>query len=92
MSSLLGLASLLWGIGLATAQTPSDPTQIIVHMLDYVAVDYPEFVQDGVVLDQSEYDEQREFSQQVRTMLDSLPMHPDKPSLFHLADELISGL
>jgi high-affinity iron transporter len=92
MSSLLGLASLPWGIGLATAQTPPDPAQIIVHMLDYVAVDYPEFIQDGVVLDQAEYDEQREFSQQVRTILDSLPGHPDKPNLLRLADELIGGI
>jgi high-affinity iron transporter len=92
MSSLLGLASLLWGISLATAQAPPEPAQIIVHMLDYVAVDYPEFVEDGVVLDQAEYDEQREFAQQVRTMLDQLPTQPDKTGLLRLADELISGI
>jgi high-affinity iron transporter len=60
---LLGPAALLWSSGLVTAQAPPEHTQIILHMLDYVAVDYPEFVQDGVVLDQAEYDEQVEFSQ-----------------------------
>jgi high-affinity iron transporter len=92
MSSLLGLASLLWNIGPATAQAPPEPAHITVHMLDYIAVDYPEFVQDGVVLDQAEYDEQLEFSQQVRMMLDHLSVHPDKPNLLHLANELISGI
>jgi high-affinity iron transporter len=92
MASLLGLASLLWSIGPATAQAPPRPVHIIVHLLDYVAVDYPEFVQDGVVLDQAEYDEQLEFSQQVRTMLAQLSVHPDKANLLRLADELISGI
>ena len=46
----------------------------ILHLLGRVAVDYPQCVQDGRVLDQSEYDdEQVEFSQQVRTLLDQLP-------------------
>ena len=92
MSSLVGLASLLWSIGPATAQAPPGPVHIIVHLLDYVAVDYPEFVQDGMVLDQAEYDEQLEFSQQVRTMLAQLSVHPDKANLLRLADELISGI
>src|SRR5919108_138842 len=92
MSSLLGLASLFWSIALAGAQAPAAPAHIIVHMLDYVAVDYPEFVQDGVVLDQAEYDEQLEFAEHVRTMLDQLPTQPDKASLIHLADELINGI
>jgi high-affinity iron transporter len=86
---LLGPAALLWSSGLVTAQAPPEHTQIILHMLDYVAVDYPEFVQDGVVLDQAEYDEQLEFSQQVRTMLDQLPTHSSKASLLRLAEQLI---
>ena len=92
LSSLLGLACLLWCIDPATAQAPPEPVHIILHLLDYVAVDYPEFVQDGVVLDQAEYDEQLEFSQQARTMLSHLSMHPDKANLLRLADELISGI
>jgi high-affinity iron transporter len=92
VSSLFALALLLWSIELVLAQAPPDPAHMIVHLLDYIAVDYPEFVQDGVVLDQSEYDEQLEFSQQVRTMLSQLAAHPDKANLVHLADELIGGI
>ena len=92
MSSLLGLASLLWSISLASAQAPPEQAQIILQMLDYVTVDYPEFVQDGAVLNQAEYDEQLEFSQQARTMLDQLPAHPDKASLLHLAEQVVSGI
>jgi high-affinity iron transporter len=62
---------------------------MILHMLDYMAVEYPEFVQDGTVLDQAEYDEQVEFSQQVRTLLDQLPDHADKPHLIRQAEQLI---
>lgn len=47
--------------------------QTIVHMLDYVSVDYPEFVKDGKVLDESEYKEQQEFSSQVVELLGKLP-------------------
>jgi high-affinity iron transporter len=83
------LLPLLWSVGLAAAQSPPEQTQMILHMLDYVAVEYPEFVQDGTVLDQAEYDEQIEFSQQVRTMLDQLPDHADKPHLLRQAEQLI---
>jgi high-affinity iron transporter len=92
VASLLGLTSLLWSTSLGMAQAPPEPAQIAVHMLDYIAVDYPEFVQDGVVLDQGEYDEQVEFAEHVRTMLDQLPTRPNKASLIGLADELISGI
>jgi high-affinity iron transporter len=92
LSSLLGLAVQLGGIHLLMAQDPPEPAHLIVHLLDYVAVDYPEFVQDGVVLDQGEYDEQLEFSAQVRTMLAQLAPHPDKANLLRQADELQSRI
>src|SRR5919109_4815535 len=92
MPSLLGLASLLWSSTLASAQAPPAQAHVILQMLDYVAVDYPEFMQDGVVLDQAEYDEQLEFSRQARTMLDQLPAHPDKAELLRLAEQLLSSI
>jgi high-affinity iron transporter len=92
MPGLLGLASVLWSISLASAQAPPEQAHVILQMLDYVAVDYPEFVQDGVVLNQAEYEEQVEFAQQTRTMLDQLPAHPDKAGLLHLAERVVSGI
>ncbi|PZP51501.1 MAG: cytochrome C, partial [Azospira oryzae] len=47
--------------------------QNIVHMLDYVSVDYPEFVRDGQVLNEAEYREQLEFAGQVLALLETLP-------------------
>jgi high-affinity iron transporter len=89
-SSVFGLASLLWSISLPSAQAPPEQAHIILQMLDYVSVDYPEFVQDGIVLNSAEYDEQLEFTQQAREMLDQLPTHRDKPSLIRLAEQVIS--
>jgi hemin uptake protein HemP/mono/diheme cytochrome c family protein len=57
-------------------------------MLDYVAVDYPACVQDGMVLDQAEYDEQLDFAQQVRTMLGRLPTSPEHAALLQQAEQL----
>jgi high-affinity iron transporter len=88
----LGLASMLWGVGWAAAQASPEPAQLILHMLDYIAVDYPEFVQDGAILDQAEYDEQVEFSRQVRTTLDQLPAHVDKPGLVRSAEQLVDRI
>jgi high-affinity iron transporter len=90
--ALPGLLSLLWIVGLAAAQSPPEQAQMILHMLDYMAVEYPEFVQDGTVLDQAEYDEQIEFSQQVRTMLDQLPDHANKPHLIRQVERLIKQI
>ena len=72
MLGMLGLTALVWSVRLAVAQGTPEQAQLILHLLDYVAVDYPQCVQDGTVLDQSEYNEQVEFSQQVHTLLRQL--------------------
>jgi high-affinity iron transporter len=87
--AMLGLICLIWHAAPVAAQASPEPTQMILHMLDYVAVDYPESVQDGAVLDQSEYEEQLEFVQQARTMLSQLPARMDKPGLLRQAEELV---
>jgi high-affinity iron transporter len=70
----------------------AEPTQLILHMLDYMAVDYPEFVQDGTVLDQAEYDEQLDFAQQVRTLLAQLPAHGERAALLQQAEQLLTAV
>lgn len=62
--------------------------QTIAHMLDYVGVDYPEFVREGKVLDEAEYQEQLEFSVQVIEQLRKLPDHPAKAGLLRQAETL----
>ena len=72
----LALVLLLVASGFARAQEPAtDPAtqaQTMVHLLDYVAVDYPEFVKDGAVLDEAEYAEQAEFAAEVARRLPAL--------------------
>lgn len=74
----------------ASAPPGPEPAQSILHMLDYVAVDYPEFVKDGQIADQAEYDEQLEFTRQVRARLGQLPARPGQQELIASADRLVA--
>ncbi len=65
-----------------------DQARAVVHMLDYVAADYPAFVQGGHVSDTAEYAEQREFAQQVQAMLRTMPRKEGAPDLPGMALKL----
>ncbi|MES2950118.1 MAG: cytochrome c/FTR1 family iron permease [Pseudomonadota bacterium] len=71
--------------GAGHAQTASvdslDQGPTIVHLLDYVGVDYPGTVKDGKILDASEYAEQVEFVSQAMALLGRLPEKPSKAAL-----------
>ena len=86
-----GIVAVAWLVAasMAAAQ-PAERAQTILHMLDYVAVDYPEFVKDGKVVDQSEYDEQLEFVTQVRALLEQLDARPERGELLARADRLMA--
>ena len=77
---LLCAAALLWPL-LAPAADWRQSAQTAVHMLDYIGVDYPEFVQDGKVLDEAEYREQLEFAGQVQALIGRLPENPKRAPL-----------
>ena len=64
------VASLCLPVALAAAPSEQERAQTIVHLLDYIAVDYPTFVRDGQVLDTSEYEEQREFAGQAVSLIE----------------------
>lgn len=64
-----------------SAGATNDQARTVVHMLDYVSVDYPNFVKDGQVLDTAEYAEQQEFAVQVHTLLEQLPKAETAPDL-----------
>lgn len=74
----------------AAAQTPdtADTGPTIVHLLDYVGVDYPATVSEGKVVDESEYDEQREFVAQAIALLVRLPDNAARPALLEQARRL----
>ncbi|CAB1275317.1 cytochrome c/FTR1 family iron permease [Candidatus Nitrosacidococcus tergens] len=70
----------------------NQPAQNALHMLDYISVDYPTFVQNGQVLDEQEYQEQQEFSQTVVKTLKTLPDHPEKDTLLQQAQKLVTQI
>jgi high-affinity iron transporter len=75
-------------LALSFSAQADDTAQTIVHMLDYMSVDYPEFVKDGKVLDEAEYKEQQEFSGQVIVLLGKLPEVPQRAELLKQAAAL----
>ena len=48
-------------------------SQRVIHMLDYMAVDYPEAVQGGEIINAEEYAEMQDFAAGVSTLLAELP-------------------
>lgn len=87
---LLLLLALVLGIAQRgqAAETNEEQARTVVHMLDYVGVDYPEFVQAGEVLDADEYAEQQEFALQVRLILEHLPKVAGAADLVSMAVKL----
>ena len=79
--------------GIAMAEpTDDDKAQTIVHMLDYLGVDYAQTVQDGRVINREEYAEQREFAAQVITLLGELSAAPEQAMLFQQARALLDRI
>lgn len=77
----------------AAAQSTTDSAwqqnaQSIIGALDYVAIDYPEAVQAGAVINAVEYAEQGEFLTTVNVLLLSLPPRPEKKVLLEQAQAL----
>ncbi|SFU41454.1 high-affinity iron transporter [Nitrosomonas eutropha] len=60
------------------------------QMLDYLATDYAGAVDQGKVINETEFAEMREFSATVRTQIAALPEHADKASLLEQADGLMA--
>lgn len=58
------------------AQEVKTTAQKMVHILDYVALEYANVVNNGVITNQGEYEEQQEFSDQLLLLVDSLPQAP----------------
>lgn len=52
-----------------------------LHLLDYIGADYPESVQAGTVINETEYREQLEFIKVLQGLIAALPAKPEKPGL-----------
>lgn len=75
-----------------SAQSDANDAQALLHALDYLAVDYPHVVHNGVVVDASEYAEQREFAQRAVELIDKLPPQPAKATLVNAAHGLENAI
>jgi high-affinity iron transporter len=87
---LLVLAFLI--LPAAWAASSEEQAQTVIHLLDYVSVDYPATVKDGQVQDASEYMEQREFATQAHALLGQLPGVAGKDDLLRKAQSLIARI
>lgn len=90
--SAQGMAALAQAAPVMSESQVVSTAQAVIHMLDYVSVDYPEAVQDGKVLNEVEYQEQLEFSVQVKEQLGKLPVNAGKEALLRQADLLWSKI
>ncbi len=72
----------------AGAQQNADTGRELVHLLDYVSVEYPQWVKEGRVVNPAEYQEQVEFSQRARAMVAGLPANAARERLARAADVL----
>jgi high-affinity iron transporter len=75
----------------APAAEPAGMQQLL-HMLDYVGVDYPMAVADGQVRDNAEYQEQQEFSGQIGELIAKLPDSTGKSALQDQAGALATAI
>ena len=82
------VAALILGASL-TAQA-QDPGQTLLHLLDYIGVDYDGAVEKGRVKSEEEYREMLEFSGQVVERVRALPARPPRDALAASAVELQS--
>jgi high-affinity iron transporter len=64
------------------------PAQTIWRLLDYIAVDYPEAVANGEIVNQAEFDEMREFSSTAHRLVKELPETSSRVMLERRSAEL----
>lgn len=76
------LRTLIFAIALGLAAPASaQEAQTLLHLLDYVGVDYAGAVEDGQVKSADEYKEMLEFAGRVEEALKALPDNPKKKAL-----------
>ena len=64
----------------ASANSPEGASQAL-HLIDYIGADYPPTVEDGNVIDETEYREQLEFLSVLKGLIADLPDRPEHSEL-----------
>lgn len=72
---------------LAAGPAVAEPDRFLklLHLLEYVAVDYAAAVSDGEVIDAHEYEEMQEFVEEIGALADKLPPAP-------MRDAVVTGI
>jgi len=81
-------ALILCGLWLTPAAAQQSDPRALLHLLDYIGVDYPNTVRDGQVINPTEYAEQQEFATRANTLIASLPAGAARDNAQAQADEL----
>ena len=77
---------------LAGTAHAADTARTVLHLLDYIAVDYAGAVENGQVKDAGEYEEMREFARQAQGLIEGLPANPQAATLRAEAVALAQGI
>jgi len=72
----------------STSNTNTSQVQPILHILDYVAVDYPGVFHNGKIENKQEYAEQKEFAGRLVTLSTQLPESTQKAALVKMAKRI----
>ena len=75
MLPVLALCSLA-----VSANSPEGASQAL-HLIDYIGADYPPTVENGKVIDETEYREQLEFLTVLKGLMEGLPERPERAEL-----------
>ena len=75
MLPVLALCSLV-----VSANSPEGASQAL-HLIDYIGADYPPTVENGKVIDETEYREQLEFLTVLKGLIEGLPERPERAEL-----------
>lgn len=88
---IVGLSAFLFLVFAAAARA-AEPAQTVLHLLDYIAVDYAEAVANGKIKNAAEYSEMREFADQVQISIKSLPENAGRATLLSEAATLATRI
>jgi high-affinity iron transporter len=91
-SVVLGASVLAQDAASPTAADPTANVRQIWQLVDYIAVDYVEAVENGAIKNEGEYAEMTEFAATVHTRLATLPAREGQAALITQADALKAAI
>ena len=83
---------LLASLNLSASAEPAEDAARALHLLSYVAADYPATVASGEVADSAEYSEQLEFLSGLQELVATLPAKPGRDELLRGVEQLHSAV